>query len=203
MGYTAWAASVVSVIISFYTDTLTQILLAMGAMLDALLVILGVLFVWLLLQSAFKELVSSSSRRESSNPWNWGPGEEGGGIGIDREEDAGWTSSWVSFMEFVTKILVILAFNYMAKLMLQEWLTVGVTVSETVVILIILVLIFFLIFDEVNRVVQAHQRRVIARTAMTVIADRERIQKQRQRQSSPSSASIATITAAESLELPV
>ena len=186
MGYTAWAASVVSVIISFYTDTLTQILLAMGAMLDALLVILGILFVWLLLQAAFKDLLTPS-RKRSGPAGDDARGSSaagtffGGGWGRDGEEDAGWVPSWVSFMEFVTKILVILAFNYTAKLLLQEWLTIGVTVSETIVILLILVLFFFLVFNEVNQVVKAHQRRVIAETARAVVEETDR-RKARQQQ---------------------
>ncbi len=166
MNYRAWGGAVMAIVISIYTDLVVQMLSASGTPIDALFYILAVLFIWMSMENLFKQSYAEfgAGAKQTNNILS---AQTIGGGPIPtyqyfqyaaEEANLGWKSGWTSIVEFVTKILVILTFQYAAKLLRAEWIIIGVTLTESIVLMIILAILFFHIYDEVERSFRAHQK---------------------------------------------
>ena len=181
MNYRAWGGAVMAVVISMYTDLVVQMLSSTGTPIDALFYILAILFLWMSMENLLKQTYSEIADRNKVDRKNLQNVQiVGGGLipayynfqyGDDqlRQEHAGWRNSWTSIIEFVTKILVILTFQYAAKLLRAEWVIIGVTLTESIVLMIILAILFFHIYDEVERSFRAHQKQTMSHSITVAI----------------------------------
>jgi len=188
MSHGAWGASFVAVVMSFYTEILVEMLLGTGAPLDAFFLVLSVMLVWILMERSLKQIVSDIAKpTEAAETKRLLSVQTVGGGGTIPEyqyyqyaaaaqghEDNGWISGWLGVMEFGTKILVVLVFQYGARLLRREWVIVGVTLAETIFMLIILAVLFFYAYDSVERVFRAHQKRAMTQSAMQAIKTQQK-----------------------------
>ena len=140
--------SMVALLISFFTDVFVNILVLTGSEVDTFMILLLVLFLWQIIRSGMQSLSDITTVIQASkvnHVWEM-PGE-----------DEGWADAWAAFMDFVSRVLVILVFQFAARLILQEWTLAGVTTQETLVLLFLLGLIFFPIYLWIHRAWTAHK----------------------------------------------
>lgn len=151
-----------SLLIFIFTGVTARVLVLSGSEVDTFLILLLVLFLWIVIRNAMQS-VSDATRITalSGRPHNWmPPGSVGHHSTVGgSSEGEGWAENWAVWMDFVSRVLVLLTFQVAGQLILQEWILAGVTTQETLVLLFLIAIIFFPIFLWVHRTWTAHGQR--------------------------------------------
>lgn len=147
----------VSLIISFFTAVVVNILILTGSDIDVLIYMIGILFMWTIIRRIFSTISDaiSASRVLSYHGGVEEDDDEGEG-GLWGIEDEGWSDNLHVLLDFVSKIVVLLPFQYGSKLIMSEWMTVGVTTQETLILLFIIAVLFFPGYLWLDRSWRAH-----------------------------------------------
>lgn len=149
----------VSLIISFFTAVVVNILILTGSDIDVLIYMIAILFVWTILRriiSTISDAISASRALSYHGGGGDGADEDPEGFGLSGMEDEGWSDNLRVLLDFVSKIVVLLPFQYGSKLIMSEWMTVGVTTQETLILLFVIAVIFFPGYLWLDRSWQAH-----------------------------------------------
>jgi len=157
----------VSLIISFFTAVVVNILILTGSDIDVLIYMISILFIWTVMRNIFNTI---SEALQTSRVLTYTADEERGGamgLGISEDEedeemrvsgseDEGWSDNLRVLLDFISKIVIIMPFQYGSKLIMSEWTTVGVTTQETLILLFIIAVVFFPAYLWIDRSWQAH-----------------------------------------------
>jgi hypothetical protein len=172
----------VSLIISFFTAVVVNVLILTGSDIDVLIYMIAILFLWTIIRNIFGTISDALkiTRILTYNPLWDAPDEESGlrtdedaqnddddddddgddagdgSVGLVAPEDDGWSDNLRVLMDFISKIVVILPFQYGSKLIMNEWMTVGVTTVETMILLFIIAVIFFPAYLWIDRSWKSH-----------------------------------------------
>lgn len=161
----------VSLIISFFTAVVVNILILTGSDIDVLIYMISILFIWTVLRNIFSTLsdalktsrvlsYSMAPIEDIEDPTQIGAASkqryEEETSYITHQEDEGWSDNLRVLLDFISKIVVIMPFQYGSKLIMSEWTTVGVTTQETLILLFIIAVIFFPAYLWIDRSWQAH-----------------------------------------------
>lgn len=143
-------SQLMSLLIFIFTGVAAQVLVLSGSQVDTFLILLIALVIWIMIRNALEALADATQVYHK--------GIESGLLVVS--EDEGWSESWSTGMDFVSRILILLTFQVAGALVLREWTIVGVTTQETLVLLFLVAVVFFPVFLWIHRTWVAHNQRI-------------------------------------------
>lgn len=146
-------SQMVPLLVAIMNEFLVTVLMQTGSQVDTYLIIIFFLFLWSVVQNTV-DTVSEEIQIRSGNPE-----ASATAMMLPRNEDDGWTGATDSMRDLISKILVLLFFQYTSRLLRNEWAFVGATIVETLLLMVAIVAIFFPAYLWIDRVWKLHARR--------------------------------------------
>lgn len=146
-------AQMVPLLVAIMNEFLVTVLMQTGSQVDTYLIIIFFLFLWSVIQNTV-DTISEEIQIRSGNP-----AASATAAMLPRTEDDGWSSATDSMRDLISKILVLLFFQYTSRLLRNEWAFVGATIVETLLLMVAIVAIFFPAYLWVDRVWKLHAQR--------------------------------------------
>lgn len=146
-------AQMIPLLVSIMNEFLVTVLMQTGSQIDTYLIIVFLLFLWTVIQNTI-DTISEEIRIRSGKK-----NASALAMLLPHDEDDGWTSATDSVRDLISKILVLLFFQYTSRLLRNEWGFVGATVLETLLLMVVIVAIFFPAYLWIDRVWKIHARR--------------------------------------------
>lgn len=143
----------VPLLVAIMNEFLVTVLMQTGSQVDTYLLVIFFLFLWTVIQNTVDTISEEIEIRSGD------PKAEATALMLPRDEDDGWVSATDSTRDLISKILILLFFQYTSRLLRNEWSFVGATVLETLLLLVAIAVIFFPAYLWVDRVWKIHARR--------------------------------------------